>query len=477
MFKKLFMGSAAIAVAAVAIVLVTAVQGTTANAAISGLSVSNSAVNPADATTIITIDADDGAGDVRILATGGDFTACTDAPADAVAGTPDACALTAGAVGGTADIDITVNDAAAANAGGNVDTLRVAWTAPGTGPQSISFTAIQGTSSKSASVTVRGTANAVELKILNGAPTSATVCDGTVANVIRSTTATAANGGLANGTLCAVVTDSAGNRLPNQAVVYSTSAGTVTGLTDTTSATGARAATSTLAAGSTGVSGAEATVTASAGGKTATAKVKFGGDPTSCSITANPTSIQVGGSSAVTVSVMDSSNGPVADGVPVALAQVNPGSGANAAVLGSPGTTSNGTAQFSVIAAIPGAIALGANSPNGAAGATSPVTCTTSLLATGTVAPPSGGNPPAGDGTVTGVVPGKLSIGNGAGTLAELGASAAAQGCNNAVLWLNAPGGGLIGFFPTASLSAPNAAANAAYGTAGYNGGILIDCN
>ena len=428
MIQKSLLGGVVAAFAAMAFALVLVSGAGTASAAIDGLSASTTTVNAATiGAVVLTIDADEGSGDVRLLATGGDFTACTDAPADAVAGTPDACAFDLGSAIAAftnpgSDIDFTVDDGAAAAAGGNVDTLLVTWSSPTTGPASVVLTAIQGTSAKSVTVTVRGTASTVELSALIAAPAAGTTCPGTVANVINSTTATTA-GGLTTAFLCTLVKDSNGTRLPSQAVIYSTTDGTVAPLVDTTTATGSSAVASTLTAGTTGANGDKGTVTASSAGKSATVDVLFGGNPATCVVTTNPGTVQTGGSAVVDVELKDSASGPIPDGVAVAVVQTNPGAGANAAILNPAPTTLNGKASTTLIAAIPGAIALGASA--GPAGGV--ISCTGSVIATGTVAPPSGGT--SGTGGFTGTAPAAGSIGllvtseasDAAGLIAALG--------------------------------------------------------
>src|SRR5690606_22827921 len=116
--------------------------------------------------------------------------------------------------------------------------------------------------------------------------------------------------------------------------------------------------------------------------------------------------------------------GPVPDNVEVFVQQTNPGAGANAAILNQTPETSNGVAQASLIAAIPGAIALGAESGD--------AICTGTVMATGQVIPPNGGTS-TGDGGFTGTAPGAGSIGllvtDGEATSASLTAALGAAGC------------------------------------------------
>ncbi len=423
MIRKILGAGVSGAFALAAVMLLLAGSGTaTVSANVNSISAAPTTVDT-EQTSVLTIDADEGDGNVRVLATTGDFIACTD-------GAGNDCALDAGVVlevDGNNDRDITVLDA-----GTDVDTLLVTWEAPATGGTA-NVTAIQDNVARSASITVRGAAATVEVSVLDAASTSTSACQGDAITVLNSTTANAGNGGQNNGFLCTIVRDAAGNRLPNMAVIYSTTDGTVTPLTDTTGATGQVANASVINAGSTGQSGDTATVTASAGGQSATVEVRFGGNPATCTLTTDPTSVAVGGSAQVNVRVLDSTGGPVPDGTTVAVAQANPGAGANAQILGSPTTTANGDAKASAIAAIQGAIAIGAQAP--VAGGSNPVTCTGTLIATGSVIPPVGGTPGPGGATggFTGTAPGAGSIGllvtSGEASAASLTAALGTAGC------------------------------------------------
>jgi hypothetical protein len=430
------------AIAAMALVAVSLIAGTaTTSAAVNGVSASATTVN-SGATVQLVIDADDGVGNVQHLATAGTFTACFEG--DGVT----ACTFVSGAGTGNAIVDDTAT---------NTNVLLVTWTAPTTStPVTASITIIQGTSTKSLEIKVRGQADAVTVWALNAASTSTTVCQGTVSEVIRSTTATA---GQANTTLCTVVTDSAGNRLPTQAVIYTTSAGTLSAASDITGATGQRANAVTLASGTTGTSGTTATITASSGGKSATTTVRFGGDPASCSVTTDPTSVSVGGSSIISVDVRDSANGPTPDGNVVNVQQANPGGGANAAILNPAPTTTGGVAKTTAIAAIPGAIAIGA------ATSTGNVSCTGTLMATGTVVPPTG-TTPTGDGSLTAPSFGTGTVGAAVfagGTVAQLSAQVTAAGGTS--VWAQTSAGTWVRYntLATGATAFVNNAFNAAF--------------
>ena len=287
--------------------------------------------------------------------------------------------------------------------------------------------------------------------------------------VANSATATVVNLGVPSVTLCTLVRDSAGNRLPTTAVIYSTSDGTVAPLTDITTATGSSAVASLLTSGTTGQNGDSATVTASSGGKSATVDVKSGGNPTGCTLSTDPATVTVGGSSTISAVLTDSSGGPVPDGVFAGVAQVNPGSGANAAILGSPAAMVDGTGTVQVIAAIPGAIALGATSPvtalgGGIAGTSPTVNCTGTVIATGIVEPPTTGGD--GDGAIVGDLPssgfGLVTFGDSIDQLT----TALGTSCASGAPIFATSGGAFVGFFLTTSLEAPNAAFKALF-TAG----------
>lgn len=412
MTKKIFAPLAAVAfMALVAVSLV--VSGGTASAAINGLSSNVTTVDPGG-TVAITVDADEIATDVQLLATGGGFTACFQTDAATVCTVNNAL--------GVAQRNTTVANA------DDTNTLYVTWTATAgtTTPQTVQITVIQGTSTKSLTIKVRGVADSVTTTILNGAPTSTTVCTGTEAHVLQSTTATQ---GLVNGTICSLVLDSGGARIPNQPVIYTTSDGSLSAANDTTGASGQRAAAVTIARGTSGASGDTAVVTASSSGKTTTDSVRFGGDPSSCEITTNPTTVSVGGAATVNVAMMDSTGGPVPDDDAAGtdssanVVQVNAGQGANAAILNANPAISNGTANTTAIAAISGAIALGASS-NVTGNSTS---CTGTLIATGVVVPPVGGG---GSGEFTGDIAdaGVSLVVFGGGSVDELSDAADAAG-------------------------------------------------
>ena len=61
--------------------------------------------------------------------------------------------------------------------------------------------------------------------------------------------------------------------------------------------------------------GDDATVTASLQGKSVDAEVHFSGDPRTCTITADPANPAAGSTVDLTVLLLDSSGGPVADGI------------------------------------------------------------------------------------------------------------------------------------------------------------------
>jgi hypothetical protein len=203
---------------------------------------------------------------------------------------------------------------------------------------------------------------------------------------------------------------------------------------------------STLTAGTTGTPGTTATITANSGGKSATDTVRFSGNPGSCSITTDPSTIQVGAAAKATVNVLDAAGGPVAEFVSVALAQANPGAGVNVAILVTPKTTFAGNATFDIIAGIQGAIALGATAGT--------ITCTGTVLASGTVIPPNTGG---GDGTIVGAIPGAGGFGLvtfGGSIDPQLKDALATAGCDRIFATSE---GDFVPYIPSSAIAAVNA--------------------
>jgi hypothetical protein len=486
LLRKLIIGGSALAIAAAAILLVTLGGSPTVTAAVNGISAAPTTVNPGAQVTV-TIDADDdgtAADDpLRVIATAGDFIACTDADAAACLFDAPAGAVLEDEADNDQDVTITDGGAAASD----LNTIFLTWEAPDTGPATVTITAIQGTSSKSVSITVRGVVATVDVVALTVAPAAGSTCPGTAVKVINGTTATALNGGQAAANLCTLVRDSAGNRVPNSPVIYSTTDGTVAPLTDVTGGTGNSAVASALTAGTSCAPGDKATVTASSGGVTDTVEILCGGDPATCSLTPNPTSVTVGGSSKVTAAVKDITGGPVPDGIFAAVAQVNPGSGANAAILGSPAAMTNGSGTVDVIAAIAGAIALGGTTPvnaagGGIAGASPQITCTNSIIATGVVVTATGtGTAPAGGSGA--IVSGSIPKTGGFGLIVwgggNVSALVTATGCPQATMALWATiAGEFVVYVPGTTIGAVNAAFMAAFpgGAIPANTALLGKC-
>ena len=81
MIRKILGAGVPAAFALAAVMLLLTGAGTTVSANVNSVSAAPATVDT-DETSVITIDADDGDGDVRILATTGDFVACTEGDAD-----------------------------------------------------------------------------------------------------------------------------------------------------------------------------------------------------------------------------------------------------------------------------------------------------------------------------------------------------------------------------------------------------------
>ena len=464
-YKKLAGAFTAGAFALVAAMLLLSTGGAgTAEAAIRGITDSPTTI-AAGNEGVVTVDSDAGSGNVQLITTGGSFVApmtCLDPGGGAGCDTGTTVIPAAGvgdAVTTTAVRNVTVSDSS--YGGGQVDTVIIGIECPATGPATLTVTATQGSSASSTTVTCRGNVATINTTALVAVSSSTTACQGTTAEVVRSDTAnddpSATN--RASATLCTEMDDSAGNAVQSETVLYTVAGGgSLSASSATTNTSGVDTGTVVLTHGTTGQNGDVATVTASAGGISDTATVAFGGDAASCTVTTDPTTVEVGGSSTVNIDVVDADGFAVPDNTFVNVIATDPGAGSNSAILGTPDGTANGDASVVLIAAIQGSIALGATTPTTAAGAnvTGNIqrTCTASVLATGTVVPPVGTTPDEGD-SFSGDVPpsgsATLLATVGEPTPDEVAVSLEAAGCDpESIAVLPAATGTWLVFIPGA---------------------------
>ena len=491
MISKFLAGGALAVVAMVAVMLVTlGSPAEKAEATVHGLSLSASTINAtsigiAPTTSIATIDVD-GAGtallatadEVNILLSTGTLTVvnCIASAGLLTVGPAAACTHSATAGGAAVLLPFTnvwvgPNAIGPVPVAGDLDTILATITAPTTGPSTIAVTAIQGTSVKTASVKVRGTASEVVVSVHTATNGTGTAGNGIIYKVLPAGSATVlspAAAALPVGQVVANVKDSAGTNVVASSTVFTTTAGTITNLASTTNSSGnagvVAAALTTIAGNtSTGIPGAEATITASTGGKSGTTTVKFGGDPSACTIAGDPATTAPGTTSLLTGSFTDSSGGPIPDGVGIAFATVNAVTG-SLAIVGT-SATSEGAATTNLLLGAPGGVAIAAAIAGGSipVGATfASLSCQNSIIVTGQTVPPTTGGGD-GDGAIVGDLPssgfGLVTFG---GSIDEL-TTALGTSCASGAPIFATSGGAFVGFFPTTSLEAPNAAFKALF--------------
>jgi adhesin/invasin len=480
-----------------------------ADAAVNGISVAPSKVFATGfgtpSTTVATIDVDQtqptaagalNTGEVNVLLSAGSFAAInciSTTGAFTVSGAASCLTQSAQgtvgpvAPGGTAqDLDPAggilanvqstwVGPNAAAPGATDLDTVLATIAAPTVGPATIVVTAIQGTSVKTGNVTVYGTPAEVTVTVNTALNGTATAGNGIMYKVIPSSTATvlsSTGGALPAGQVVANIDDSAGNNVPGATVVFTSTAGTITNPASTTNSIGNAGVTAgaltTITGGATGTNGTEATITANTSGKSGTTTVKFGGDPASCTISGDPDETSPGTTSLLTGTFLDSSGGPIPDGVGIAFATVNAVTG-SLAIVGT-STSSDGMATTNLLLGAPGGVAIaaalaGPSIPGGAAFAS--LSCQNSVIVSGTTVPPSGGTGGTGDGTISGTLPtsgfGLVTFG---GSVDQL-KTALATACPSGAPIFATSGGSFVGYFSTTTLEAPNAGFLALYGAAG----------
>ena len=355
----------------------------------------------------------------------------------------------------------------------DLGTILATITAPVTGPSTIAVTAIQGTSVKTASIKVRGTAAEVVVSVHTATNRAGTAGNGIIYKVVPAGSATVlspAAAALPVGQVVANVKDSAGTNVVGSSTVFTATAGTVANPASVTNSSGNAGVVAdsltTIAGSATGKAGAEATITASTGGKSGTTTVKFGGDPATCTISGDPSTTAPGTTSLLSGAFADSTGGPIPDGVGIAFATVNAVTG-SLAIVGTSGS-SEGAATTNLLLGAPGGVAIAAavasdSIPVGATFAS--LSCQNSIIVTGQTVPPTTGGG-GGDGAIVGDLPssgfGLVTFGGSIDQLTTaLGAS-----CSSGAPIFATSGGAFVGFFPTTSLEAPNAAFKALF-TAG----------
>ena len=454
-----------------AVLLLSVAPTTTAEASIDSLQVELGTLSPNDETNVNII-ADDDEGDVTIIITAGEMTRatcvgvavadgatttsaepCNEVTTKAVPADGDTTAIpqVTGAltfdgaeVGGAAgpdDVqDITIVDKGFESSDTDLIIIRIK--CPPLGPVTIAITAIQGTSAKTGSINCTGAASTMEYAVRDdGAATGAPK-----GNVIANIRAAGADLGSEFAYVSARAKDSNGNAITSGTVLFTTSDGALKDAASLGKAantddvdSGNGWATIALKSDSSTGAGDDETVTASLGGRSVDAAVHFSGDPETCTVTADPANPAAGSTVDLAVLLLDSSEGPAADGIGLnenddgpSIKAVNARGTGTFAIFGEQATGS-GEAGDGIASA---KLAVGLIGGTGIFVSADSATCSTSVAVSETVvvpAVPVAPAPAAGVAGFAGAAPAANSIGllvtSGASTAPELVSALADAGC------------------------------------------------
>ena len=432
-------GAATTAVLAVvaAVLLLSVAPTTTAEAGVNSLRVASGTISAGeDATVEINADenmANEAADDISIIITAGRFKTVVCYGLLYATGTPcmdaDQAAFDFSDTTQPAVRNIVIGE-------GGTKLIVVEITCPKPGPATIAITAIQSGTAQAGSINCAGEANTMEAEVRNKG--------GDVIANIRTDDATM---GEKDAFVRARAKDSNGNVVKGELdVIFTTSDGALkaTDAIDGDSINVVELAKSGWATivlvGSSTDAGDDATVTASLQGRSADAEVHFSGDPEECTITADPVNPAAGSTVDLTVLLLDSSGGPVADGVGLnesddqgdatgpSLRAVNAQGTGTFALFGEQATGS-GEAGDGIASA---KLAVGLTGGTGIFVSTDTATCSTRVAVSETVMEPAVPTA-AGVAGFTGAAPAANSIGllvtSGASTAPELVSALADAGC------------------------------------------------
>jgi hypothetical protein len=378
LIRKLFAAGAVLAVAVIAVMLMTVGGGTkSAEAHVQSISgpgfISPTGIGLAE----IHIVAQDhnlpfNGSDIRVTASAGGFVSCEyqdTSPCETyaeVTGLPFPILWSAATICDDSGFPCT--------GGGDVDFITLEWAmAEGFPGGSVLFTACQfdqncPDQAKTFVMQVGGAPATVTIKAQRDYTNEDTSCQGTPVYVIAAVEYTFNNPTTFDNNraiICADVRDSAGHALGNEQVVFSTTDGCFSGTGTTTEVenTGSNSlAHVRLESCSTGHSGDVATVTAQAGGVYSNAvEVQFGGDPASCSMP-DITSLDIGDTAHVVATFLDAKGNWVPDGIVGHLEEVDSGDGAdNVQFVSVNEDTVKGVIEGDVIGAISGLTTVAAS--------------------------------------------------------------------------------------------------------------------
>ena len=449
MIRKLFAGASVLAVAVIAVMLMT-VGGSAKPAEAHVLGVSGVAQTPSGSITLITINAIDGDGDLYVTASAGTYVACF-----GYGGGP--CVDY-----GATTFPLPIQSFFIDDGGTDTSVVEAIWWAPPGFPGgAVMFTACQQdqngwpfcSAAKTFTMQIMGAPASISLKAQRGYTNESSVCADTPVYIIAATEYTFNNPTTFNNDraiICADVRDSANHPLVFEPVAWMTTDGCLTDATTNTLFNGLTH--NRLASCGVGASGDVATVTANAGVVSNAVQVAFGGDPVKCSVVTTPNPLDIGDTASVTATFLDAKGNLVPDGIVAHLEEVDSGDGAdNVDFVSVPEDTVKGVVQGNIIAAIAGLTTVAASIET-IAGADP--TCSEALELTGDVHMHEGdggilyGNkPPAGGGFGT--------FAFGGGTFEQL---LLASGCPKAtaVFFYNKPSGSFAVWIPGTDVSTVN---------------------
>ena len=329
--------------------------------------------------------------------------------------------------------------------GSGTDLIIIGIKCPAVGPVTIAITAIQGTSAKTGSINCRGAADTMESTVRD-----VTTTGDPKGNVITNIRADGADLGQRAAYVSARAKDSNGNEVASGTILFTTSDGALRNAADTDDAANTAAiksgwATIALVSDSSTGAGDDETVTASTAGRSVDAAVHFSGDPTTCTITADPANPAAGSTVDLAVLLLDSSEGPAADNIGLnqlvggtvtgpTINAVNAQGAGTFAIFGEQ-MTGKGEAGDGIASA---KLAVGLTGGTGIFVSAGTATCSTRVAVGETVmvpvpVAPGPVAPAAGVAGFTGAAPAANSIGllvtSGASTAPELVSALADAGC------------------------------------------------
>jgi hypothetical protein len=386
LIRKLIAAGSVLAVAVVALMVMTVGSGTqSAEAHVQSITGPGSVSPIGIGVANIRVLAQNGHGDVRITASAGGFIDCdyenfNDCNYDPI-------------VSGNA---LLWNDAWVDDGSGDVDTIDLDWVmGENFDGNAVLFTACQDDQNcpeqaKTFTMQVVGAAASVNIFAGRNYTTESSSCQQTQVYVIAAEEYSFNNATTFDNNraiICADVRDSAGHVLGNEQVVFTTTDGCFSDTNSTTEVqnTGSNSlAFARLESCGTGNSGDVASIKAQAGGVFSNSiTVEFGGDPASCSIPDFAEDLDIGDNAAFTATFVDELGNKIPDGIVAHIVEVDSGDGAdNVDIVSETEDTVNSQVTGNVIGAISGLTTI-AVSLETLAGAD--VTCSEALELTGDV--------------------------------------------------------------------------------------------